>query len=66
MSKIKELRNERELSLRQLSDLTGIHRGNLSNLEHGKIKLKNMSFENIIKLSKALNVSLDDLASIDE
>lgn len=56
---LKMLRNEKELSIKQLSLRSGIARGYLSEIESGKYK--NPSLDVICKLCKALEVSPNEL-----
>lgn len=49
------------MTLRQLEQETGISNALLSQIETGHIKQP--SFRNIVKISKALNLSLERLAS---
>lgn len=56
-------RKREELSLRGLSRLTGIRNGHLSEFETGV--RSNMQWYTIIRLARALKLSLDDLAECD-
>jgi len=51
------------LTLRDLEDKTGISNGLLSQIESGYVK--NPSFRNVVKISKALGLSLNRLAETD-
>lgn len=55
---IKEIREAKGLTLRQLSKKTGISNGYLSEIENNA---KNPSFINMVLISKALNVDLKEL-----
>lgn len=57
---LKELRKQRDLTLKQLSEKSGIHLVQLSKYEHGKLKLENMSLKNAIKLADALDCRPED------
>ena len=57
---VKSLRAKRNYTQGQLSKLAGIPRTTLTNIESGE---SNPSLSNVIKLSSALNVSLDLLVS---
>jgi len=57
---IKFLRAKRNYTQKQLSEVSGIPRTTLTNIESGE---GNPSLSNIIKLAKALNVSIDLLVS---
>jgi transcriptional regulator with XRE-family HTH domain len=48
------------MSLRHLASVTGISDGLLSQIETGHVK--NPSFSNVVKVSRALGVKLDRLA----
>lgn len=57
--KLRYLRNEKGLSLRQLEKESYVLFGVICNLENGKTK--NPQIKNICKLAVALEISLDDL-----
>ncbi|GAA0115230.1 helix-turn-helix transcriptional regulator [Clostridium senegalense] len=59
MSKLKKIRKEKDLTLRQLSKLSDVAAGYISDLENGR--RKNPSFETMQKLSKALNKTVQDI-----
>jgi XRE family transcriptional regulator of biofilm formation len=61
---IKQLRAERNLSLAQLAELSGVNKSYLSKVERGL--QKNPSISIVRKLSVAFDVSLDELTSQDE
>ncbi|MDD3119812.1 MAG: helix-turn-helix transcriptional regulator [Candidatus Gracilibacteria bacterium] len=56
--KIRILRNERNLSQESLGFKAKLHRTYIGNVERGE---KNLTLENIEKLSKALNITLNEL-----
>jgi transcriptional regulator with XRE-family HTH domain len=56
---IKQLRQDRGLSLEKLSDITGINKQTLHSIENYSIR--NPSFPNLEKIASALKVSLNDL-----
>lgn len=58
---IKEIRTRQGLTLRELSRRTGISNGYLSEIENGQ---KNPSFFNMVIISKALKVQLEELYRI--
>ena len=58
-NKIKKYRNSKNMTLKDLSDRTGISVGYLSHLENGT--RKNPSQEVMDKISKALNNSIPDI-----
>jgi len=56
--RLKKLRNEKELSRRQLSNMTNISPATLVGIEGGK---RNPSVYIIAKISKALDFSIDEM-----
>ncbi len=58
--KIKELRNEKGWSQKELAEKLNIHPVNMTKLEQGK---NSPSLETVIKLSEIFNVSIDYLLS---
>ena len=57
--KLRKLRLEKELSLRDLGKESGILLSSIASLERGATK--NPQIENLCKLSVALDISLDEL-----
>lgn len=55
---VRTLRQAKNISQEQLGDLCGLHRTYISDIELGK---RNVSFENIIRLSVALGIKVSDL-----
>lgn len=55
---IRQLRLERSISQESFADMCGLHRTYISDIELGK---RNVSLENIDKMSHALNITLPDL-----
>ena len=55
---IKQIRNEKNITLRELSRKTGISSGYLSEIERNE---KKPSFDYMIIIAKALNVQLEEL-----
>jgi transcriptional regulator with XRE-family HTH domain len=55
---IKELRSEKGLSQEELADRAGMHRTYIGMIERAE---KNITIENICKLSKALDVPLSSI-----
>lgn len=55
---IKQIRNNRNMTLRELSRKTGISSGYLSEIERNE---KKPSFDYMILIAKALNVQLEEL-----
>ncbi|WBW95281.1 helix-turn-helix domain-containing protein [Oceanirhabdus sp. W0125-5] len=62
--KIEELRKKKKLSRRQLSLKSGVARGYISELESGKYD--NPTVRVLVKLSKVLCCTLDELVDIDD
>lgn len=56
--RIRKLRQEKRLTLDQLSERTGISKGFLSDAENGN---RNVSSQNLLKIANELNASLDYL-----
>ena len=55
---VRNLRRERGWSQEDLADNSGVHRTYIGAIERGE---QNVSIDNIIKLAKALGVSLEQL-----
>jgi len=53
--KVREERHNKKLSQEQLADLAGVHRTYIGMIERGE---KNITLENIEKISKALAIEL--------
>ncbi len=62
MLKLKQIRLEKNLSVPQLVDLSGVPRRTIQDIE----KRGDCMVSNLSKIAKALNVSLDDLWEPDE
>jgi len=58
--KVNALRASRNMSLRQLSELSGLSKTTLSDLEHG---YKNPSFETVEKIARAFDLTTTRLVS---
>ena len=56
--RIKTLRQEQKLSQEKLAEMADLHRTYINLVESGK---RNISLKNILKFSKALGISLEDL-----
>jgi transcriptional regulator with XRE-family HTH domain len=53
-------RDRKNLTLRQLSELSGVHNALISQMETGHVK--EPSFRNVVKIARALNLSLSRFA----
>ena len=58
---LREKRLEKELTLKKLAELSGIHYMKIQQIETGKIKPENMTLKNAVKLANALDCSTKDL-----
>ncbi len=61
MSRLKELRKERGYTQIKMQMLTGIDQSDYSKIENGK---RYYTFEQCVKIAKALNTSMDYLANL--
>lgn len=61
--RLKELRVEKKISVRELSRFTGLSTSTLSEIENGKCI--NPTCITLIKLTKGLNCKFEDLVNID-
>ena len=55
------MRKEKELTLHQLSVLSGVSVTQIQGVETGKIKLENMTVKNFMKICNALNVRPEEI-----
>jgi transcriptional regulator with XRE-family HTH domain len=58
-TQLRNLRHDRNLSLRQLSDSVGLSRSYLLQIEHGDVPFP--KYEHIVSIALGLNVPVDDL-----
>ena len=56
--RVRELRQQRDLTQAQLAKAIGTHAPNISSIEHG---LRGVSIQQIVKLSRALRVSPEEI-----
>lgn len=56
--RIRELREERDLSLRTFALMVSLDRSYIIGIEHGR---RNVSIDNIVKIAEGLDVSLEEL-----
>ena len=61
MSRLKELRKERGYTQIKMQMLTGIDQSDYSKIETGK---RYLSFEQCVKIARALNTSMDYIAGL--
>ncbi len=57
--KLREIREMRGLSLKELADLSSVDKGHLSKIEAGITK--NVGINTLIKIATALHVDINDL-----
>ena len=62
MRKLRKLRRKQNLTLRELEKLSGVDYTSISKIETGAAEPK---VNTIVKLAKALNVSLDELLELE-
>jgi len=58
-NKIKELREKNKMTIKELSEISGVGQSTISEIETSKAK--NPKTETLAKLAKALNVTVNDL-----
>ena len=56
--KLRQLRKQRDLTLRQLAEILGVHFTHLNNIEHGT---KRPSTDLVLKVAQVFDVSTDQL-----
>lgn len=59
--KIRGLRNSRKISQQDLSNITGLSKGRIGRIERENVSL---TYDEMLLISKALNISVDELAKI--
>jgi len=59
LTKLKQIRKDREITQQELSKMSGVSYSTLTKLESGIIK--NPSFAVIFRITRALDIRLDDL-----
>lgn len=57
-NQLSRILKERQMNMNQLSISSGVNKSHFSDLKNGRIKT--LSWENMIKIADALNVSLDE------
>ena len=62
-SAIRQVREDRSLSQERLAELAGLHRTYISSVEQGR---RNVSIENIHKITNALGVSMTEIVQLCE
>lgn len=60
-NRIKEIREARCMSRKELSERSGVHYNKISDYENGYTKTENITIGNMYKLADALGVTLDEL-----
>ena len=63
--KLKKLREERDLSMQDLADSIGVHKGTIFKWEHDMVPLRKTSTDNLEGLARALRVPVDELLNAD-
>lgn len=66
MNNLKELRTKRNISMTELSKLTGIPYRTLQDLELGNHSINNAKAINLYKIAKALGVKMESLLDRDD
>lgn len=66
MIHLKEIREKKHISQRELSKLTGINTGNISRIENDAIVPENITIGTLMNLCKALNIKLEELIDLEE
>ena len=62
---LQKLRNERDLSMQELADQVGVHKGTIYKWEHDVVPLRKASNENIARLASVLRTSPEVLLGAD-
>lgn len=65
MSKLRDVRKSRGLTVRQLSDKTGISFRSLGKYENGQLNIDGAKLKTLIKLSLALGCDIEDIIEDD-
>lgn len=63
---LREIRQERGLTLKQLAELSGVHYMKIHQIETGKIKPENITLRNAVKLANALGCTPDEFLNKEE
>ncbi|MDU2674226.1 MAG: helix-turn-helix transcriptional regulator [Clostridium sp.] len=58
---LRSMRNKNKLGIRELERISGVANSTIINIENGKYK--NPTIETVLKLAKALNITIDELIS---
>lgn len=61
MNNIKEIREQKGLTRKELAELSGIHYKKVTDYENHYIKTENITVGNLYKLAQALECKIDDL-----
>lgn len=61
-----DLVKERDLSIYELSKITGVPYSTLSDIAHHKTKINNVTLSNALKISNALEMKVEELLSLEE
>ena len=60
-NRIKQIREEKGISRKELSQLSEVHYNKISDYENGYTKTENITVGNLFKIATALGVTLDEL-----
>jgi transcriptional regulator with XRE-family HTH domain len=63
---LREIRQAKGLTLKQLAELSGVHYMKIHQIETGKIKPENITLRNAIKLAEALGCTPEELLNKEE
>lgn len=61
--RLQKLRIERDLSMQELADLVGVHKGTIFKWEHDQVPLRKASSENLAALARVLHTTPEALVS---
>lgn len=63
-AKLKEMLQEKDMTVYRLAKDSGISAGNVYQIINGKRSLGNLSFVNAISMARVLDISLEELAKM--
>ena len=62
-NKIKEVREQKNLSRKELSEISGIHYKKVTDYENNYVRTENITVGNLYRIAQALDCKIDDLIS---